>query len=545
MSTRALTPPKPRIIIARTLAWALIVTLLIVAIAAFSILDISWAQISRALPQTQRFLASMWPLSFPEPGKLLSLILMTVGMVTTATGLSAIISLPIAYCAAGNTAPNGVVRAIARFITVLTRSIPDAVLAMLLVFFFSLGTLPGIIAMAIHSIGMIGKLFADAIEQIDEGPTLAIRAAGGSRSQQFWSGIMPQVFPSFVATMLHRNDINLRGSVILGYVGVAGLGCELGNALKVFDYRSAIGYALVIFLLCVAMELLSSSVRAKLLGDTTAKAAKSRAVPHSFASVQEAMHRPWDAARIRTLAGIGTTVIVLVLAVVFSNITWGDFITMWGRFAALKIGPLNFGPYTTEQVITGLRDTVLVALAAALITVVFSLILGSLAARNVAPNRGVRLTSRVILTIVRGVPELVLAIVLIIISGLGATAGVIALGFGGIGLLGKLFADSIEEIDRGPGRALLATGATRGQVYTAATIPQSMQALIGHTFYLIDTNIRSATLLGIVGVGGIGYYLVNSARVSAWGQVFAFVLLILAVVLIVEGLAIAVRKALR
>ena len=109
--------------------------------------------------------------------------------------------------------------------------------------------------------------------------------------------------------------------------------------------------------------------------------------------------------------------------------------------------------------------------------------------------------ARFLLVGIRGIPELILAIVLVVITGLGPQAGVIALAIGGIGLLGKLIADSFEEVDRGPERALRAVGATRLQTYASATVPQGMQALIGHSFYMLDTNIRAATILGIVGAG--------------------------------------------
>jgi phosphonate transport system permease protein len=135
--------------------------------------------------------------------------------------------------------------------------------------------------------------------------------------------------------------------------------------------------------------------------------------------------------------------------------------------------------------------------------------------------------------------------VLIIITGLGPTAAVIALAFGGVGLLGKLFADSIEEVPGGPQRALTAVGARRLQVYASATVPPSVPAFVGHSFYLFDSNIRAATVLGVVGSGGIGFYLNNAARVSAYNEVLAFVLVIMATVFVVEGLAVWMRKALR
>jgi phosphonate transport system permease protein len=214
----------------------------------------------------QRFLGRVGAIEFPPLGELLQLTALTLGLVICGTLLAAVLSVPVAVLAASNTTPGPVWRAAARFVTVLARAVPDVVLAMVFVLLFTLGTLPGILAIGLHSVGMISKLFADAIEQIDEGPRTAVRAAGGTRLQQFTAGVLPQVLPSWVATVLHRNDINLRGSVILGYVGVVGLGMQMSFAFKSLQYGLGLGYALVIFVLCVVMEVVSSSVRAAMLG---------------------------------------------------------------------------------------------------------------------------------------------------------------------------------------------------------------------------------------------------------------------------------------
>ena len=108
-----------------------------------------------------------------------------------------------------------------------------------------------------------------------------------------------------------------------------------------------------------------------------------------------------------------------------------------------------------------------------------------------------------------------------------------------------MIADSFEEVSPGPERAVTTTGATRFQVFVAATLPQGTPALIGHTFYLIDTNIRAATILGIVGGGGIGYYLLNAGQGSKYDQLTAIVAMILVTVMIVEALSMWVRRALR
>jgi phosphonate transport system permease protein len=110
-------------------------------------------------------------------------------------------------------------------------------------------------------------------------------------------------------------------------------------------------------------------------------------------------------------------------------------------------------------------------------------------------------------------------------------------------LLGKLIADSLEETDVSVQQAVSAGGASRSQVFTAATLRQSAPALVAHLFYQLDVNIRAATLLGVVGAGGIGFYLMNAARVLQFDVVTTIVLMVFAVVMAVEGVAMWMRRA--
>ncbi|MCL2803635.1 MAG: ABC transporter permease subunit [Micrococcales bacterium] len=477
----------------------------------------------------RRFAARVGPLRFPPLGELVSLTALTLGTVILGTLLAAVLSVPVAWASAGPTAPNAFVRATGRFIGVLSRAIPDVVMAMVFVLMFSLGALPGILAFGLHSVGMISRLFADAIEQSDPGPRLAIRATGGSKVQEFTSGILPQVFPSWVATVLHRADINLRGSVILGYAGVAGLGLAMRNAFAVLDYSLGLGIALVILLLCAVMEFVSSAARKRLQGLSGAAAGSK--------------------ARRRRPPGlwVGGFAALVGASIWVCHISWRDLFSFWGYVpgVAASFWPPNTGSYGLGRFSQALMTTLGIALAAVVISLLGSVVLGSLAARNVAPNRTIRSVCRGLLVFIRAIPELVVAIVLIVVTGLGAPAGVMALGICGVGLLGKLIADSIEENPPGPETALKATGATRLQRYTGATLPAARRAVIGHVFYLLDTNIRSATILGVVGGGGIGYYLLTASQGARYGQVTLIVGMVVVVVLALEGLTIWLRKALQ
>ncbi|RXZ47381.1 phosphonate ABC transporter, permease protein PhnE [Agromyces fucosus] len=556
--------PRRRVSPERIAAILALGAIVVASVIALADSGISIPSMIESWGNAERFFARVGTITFPEPGELVYLTALTIGLVLCGTLLAAVISVPIAYLAASNTTPGRGWQAFGRFVTVLTRAIPDVVLAMVFVLMFSLGSLPGILAIGIHSIGMIAKLFADAIEQIDEGPRRAIRAAGGSKLQEFTSGILPQVLPSWVATVLHRNDINLRGSVVLGYVGVVGLGMEMSFAFKSLNYSEGLGIALVMFALCVVMEIVSSVVRQAMLGGAptgrglgdrvvrlAGRAGAKRGVettpvarPAVSHDLDAALRRPWDAVRIRNTVWGWLAFAVVVGSVLVCNIQWGDLITFWAKVPeiAVQFWPPSFGNYDAATMFGAMAQTIGIALAATLLAFVVSVFVGSLAARNVAPNGTVRTSMRLLLVVIRGIPEVILAIVLIVITGLGSQAGTLALAFGGIGLLGKLIADSFEEVKPGPERALRATGASRGQVYASATLPQGTRALIGHSFYLLDTNIRAATILGIVGGGGIGYYLLNAGQGSNYAVVTAIVLMILVTVLIVEGIAMWMRR---
>ncbi|GAA4860839.1 phosphonate ABC transporter, permease protein PhnE [Saccharopolyspora cebuensis] len=517
---------------------ATLVALALLGAAVWSLIDlrINVATLVDGTANAVDFVSRALPLDFPPIGELLALSGQTLAIVVCATLLASLLSVPVAVFAARNTSPAAPARSGARALIVLARAVPDVVLAILFFRMFGFGGLTGVLAMGLHSVGMIGKLYADAIEQIDEGPRTAIRAAGGGRLQQLVSGVLPQVLPSFVATSLHRLDINLRVSVVLGFVGVAGLGQAIADSLRTLDYQRGIALAAVVFVLCVLVEILSGTIRRTLLGVRTRRRARPTGARIS---------PPWTLDRVLHTGGLVVAALVVVASIGGAGLSWEQW---WRGMADLGGVLAQFWPPETGGLLPTLLEelvvTVQIALAATLLGGLLSLPIGALAADNVAPSPAVAKFFRGVVLAVRGVPELVLAIVFVVITGLGGVAGALALGVGSVGLLGKLVADSLEEVDRGKEQALRATGASRVQVFFAATVPQAAPAFAAHLLYQLDTNLRSATLLGLVGAGGIGYYLLNASRVLEFGVVTTVVLLTFAVVLLVELLAVWIRKVL-
>lgn len=553
-------PPRPAPKARVVAVWVVMLGLLAASVWSFVDLGIGPQALITGFENAAGFISRMFPLDFPPVAELVALTLETLAIVTVATALAVVLSLPVALFAATNTMRNRWTGTAARTFIVVMRAIPDLVLAIIFFRLFGLGAVPGILAMGLHSIGMIGKLYADAIEELDRGPVEALRAAGASRWQQIWSGIIPPLMPQIIATALHRFDINLRTSVILGYVGVGGIGLAMSQALNTMNYQRGMALAFVVLVLCVVVELISGAIRTALLGRHNGRrrgllGLLDRASdgwvtkPTQTHEVQRAKNGriatspPWDADRIRRFLGLGALLVILALAVAGSRIDPAALI------AGLADVPATLGLFFPpsdggigEQLMEGMIQTVQIGLAATLIGVVLAIPVGSLAARNVAPNAAAANAFRTFIVVVRAFPELILAIIFIVMMGLGAVPGTLALGIGSVGLLGKLVADSVEETDVRVQDAVRVGGATRPQVYSAATLRQVLPAFVAHVLYQLDVNVRAATLLGIVGAGGIGFYLLQANRVMQFETVTFIILMILAVVLVLEALSAWVRR---
>ncbi|WP_062378790.1 phosphonate ABC transporter, permease protein PhnE [Demequina pelophila] len=548
----------------------------LVALAAVSVWSLGHLEMGALFGERARdnivgFMGRAMPIEFPPVGEVASGVLVTLAIVIAGTALSSALSAPIAFWAARNTTPHPVVRNLARGVGVLSRSIPEIVFVIVLISVMHLGPLPAVVGFGLHSIGMISKLYADAIEQIDEGPVLAIRAAGGSRFQQNVTGVLPQVAPSWIATSLHRLDINLRGSVLLGWVNVKGIGYDMHHYQEMSHWGMVIGIAIIFFVMCVLMEIVSSTIRGAILkteptgrglGARLARRAAARraaragegAEPAAASSTTTATADrpavpgrtlpPMRGSRLTTTLGGLAAVAIVVWSWAYPGINWADMIDVWTKLPdrLSNMFPLSLGSKSWEDVGGMIGETVLIALAATLIGLVLSLVIGSLAARNVAPNAAVRAVCRGLLVGIRGIPELIMAIIFIVMIGMGPAPGALALGIAGVGLLGKLIADSMEEVAPGPEVAARAAGATRLQVYATATLPQAAPAIFGHLFYLIDHNVRSSTVLGIVGGGGVGFWLFNAVRLSQYDVVLTITVLVVAVVLTVELVSMWVRR---
>jgi len=207
---------------------------------------------SDAWPAISQLSREMFPPDFSRYEKWLRPLVDTLAMSIAGTALAVVFSLPLALLAAGNTTPNGVLYQSARFLLNVLRSIPELIMGILFVAMVGFGALPGVLALGIHSIGMVGKFFAESIEHVDDKPIEAARAAGSTPFQVIWHAVLPQVMPQLADTTIYRWEYNFRASTVLGAVGAGGIGFELIAALRVLEYAQ-VSAILICILACVTV----------------------------------------------------------------------------------------------------------------------------------------------------------------------------------------------------------------------------------------------------------------------------------------------------
>ena len=224
--------------------------------------QISVENLVRGVPYMWDFITHMLPPSLVFIEKLWKPALESLYVAICGTILGVALALPFCFFAARNLSPHPAVFQLMRQILNAMRGINEIILALIFVAAIGLGPFAGVLALAVHGAGMLGKFFAEAIEDIDSGPIEAFRSAGVGRFKTILFGILPQVLPAWLGTIFYRLETNVRQATVLGMVGAGGIGFELVSSMKLFQYQDTAMCILVILGLVLLADFLSSRVRA-------------------------------------------------------------------------------------------------------------------------------------------------------------------------------------------------------------------------------------------------------------------------------------------
>lgn len=531
-------------------------------------------EIFEGWPETQNLLSRMVPPFIPSEDftVITKAALDTFFIAFAGTALGLVLGVPLGLLSARNIMPFAPVRAFARAIVVFSRATPALVFALCFVRLYGIGVLAGLLAIGIHSIGMIGKLITDAAEEIDPGPREGVIATGAGSLQDLYTGIWSQMVPTVISISLYRLELDFRSAPILGWVGAGGIGLILRGYAGSLRYQELLGITILIVVLVVILEILSATTRHALLGKTetdlpgkpgrmtqlflggTARPGKkiadwminksaNKEASKSESQISRSLTPPWTRERIK-VNSIGLIFFaLLIISVIVPDVATSRIVDGSQKLPSFiaRLTP-NDWSWFTDRLFSDMIDTIAIGFAATGIALLFAIPFSFLAASNTAPGRFVYLISRLFMLLVRCVPELVVAVIFVAAIGPGPKTGTLALAIGMFGFITKLFADSIEEARQGIRDGVNSTGANRLQESVTGVLPQVAPSMVSHSLYLLDVAIRSSTILGIVGGGGIGFLLMSAAKRLYFETLGGIIFCIFVVVFLVEIIATWIRR---
>jgi phosphonate transport system permease protein len=254
-----------------------------------------------------------------------------------------------------------------------------------------------------------------------------------------------------------------------------------------------------------------------------------------------------DRARRLVVGGLVTTVLVAlhVKAWQATDFSPGALVAGWHgitRFIGEAVPPDLDWSHVVRPGIDATLVTLWIGLLGTTLSIPTALLLAGFGARTTTPHAVAYQIARSVLSFLRSVPDVVFALVFVTAVGLGPFAGVLALICHNTGVMGKLWAESMEAVDAGPVDALRTNGATRIQTLSHAVLPAAVPSFVGLLLYRFDVNVRSSLVLGLVGAGGIGFLINQSIKLFRFDQMLTDILLVLALIVLVDRLSDVVRR---
>jgi phosphonate transport system permease protein len=450
----------------------------------------------------------------------------TIAMGLMATIFSTILAVPVSFLAAHNImsrVPGGnAIYYVTRLILNVVRAIDTIVWGLIVIVWVGLGTFAGVVALTIHSIAALGKLFSEEIEHIDPGPVEAVTATGANLIQTISHAVIPQVIPSFLSYSLLRWDINMRSATVIGFVAGGGIGFFVVETTRMGAYQQYAAALWAVAAVIILVDYVSARWRESILSDQP-KANMSRGRP-TLRALRTAFY---------VVLGLAAFIYCWDLA----EINVSSFLNPGKNFGRLIMDfvSIDLSPAVLQVVVQQMLVTIFQAMLATTLGALIALPFSFLAAKNLTGRSRLLIwlyyISRAILNVLRSIEALLYVVIFVFWVGIGPFAGMLALAITSFALIGKLFSEAIENIDPGPIEAITATGADRLQVISYGILPQIVPPFVSYLLYQWDINVRMATIIGFAGGGGIGLTLTTffgSLQYHKAGTVVAFIVVVVA-----------------
>jgi phosphonate transport system permease protein len=402
----------------------------------------------------------------------------------------------------------------------LPRGTHEAVWGLFLVNVLGRDPMVGVLAIAIPFGAITAKVYAELIDEAAGGPYDVLRAAGAGRVVALAYAVLPRTLPDMVSYAFYRFECSIRSAVILGMIGAGGLGLELNLAFQGLAYREM--WTLIYALVAV-------SAVADLWGATLRR----RGTPR----------------RIRTSLLAGGALVVA--GAVHLGPDLGRLVSARTRSLLADVAARAWPPRPPADGWGGLvsrsLDTVEMSLLAVAIGGSLAVVAAFVAARGgeTPGRRAVALAARLALLVTRAIPPPVWALLVLFVLFPGPFPGAVALGIYNFGILGRLMAEAVENLEPAPGAALAALGASPASVFAYATLPLSAGRFAAYGLYRWEVAVRETVVVGVVGAGGLGRLLEQQRAAFDYQGMLATVLALVAVSVVVDLISASARRAIR
>jgi phosphonate transport system permease protein len=449
-----------------------------------------------------------------------------------------------------------------RWILVAFRSIHEVIWALIFVAIIGLDPLSAILALAIPFAAIIAKVFSEILDEADHEPFLALLNSGVSSSKAFLYGLLPLTFTDMLSYSFYRFECAIRAAAVLGIVGVGGLGYQIFLSLQTLKFPQIWTLLFALFLLNGLADLWSSILRRRLGGGPSCGGA---------CIDQEAIHATRKSAnpiyqdRLVRFSIIFAALLVPLsfwylspdMGKLFSERTLQNIVIV-GQSAF----PPNFEIFSFNEWIDLSRITIAMTFLAVAFAGITGLVLSFPAANNFLLPGGIFATgheksasrylgtailvlARGLLLVLRSIPAPIWALLLLFVLFPGVLPGALALGIYTLGVLGRLLAEVIENLDERPLTALKAQGASKAGVFTYGALPPTYPRFISYLMYRWEEIIRATVIVGLVGAGGLGRSLTELLSSFDYQSVFAVLIVFIGITFIVDMISSSARKTLR
>lgn len=456
-------------------------------------------------------------------------LLETIEMALISTTLGVLLGVLVALFTAKNTTLHPMIPKMIGPLLTFFRTIPNLIWAAILVTIFSVGKFPGMIALTITAVLITVKLLREYIETLNKNLLYGVESVGGSKIQVLRFAVLPAIFEHSLSIYFIVLEINIRSATILGLVGAGGIGQILWRDLNHLRYDNLATLIILLFLTILIIDFISLSIRKNL---------KKFYIPRkSIASFKMQQQKKW--AGILALLTLGLFWLFFSLDITLDRLLVG---LNSGQEIILRMVQIDLS--YTPRLLGGLLESLYIALFATFAGGIGAVVLSYFTAYNTAPSPIVAMVLKGVANLLRTFPPIIVAIIFFRGVGPGPLAGAMALGIYTLGVMTKLYSEVIESAGSAIQQGIMVTGSTKLNSYRYGILPQTFPNFISLILYRLESNIRTSTILGIIGAGGIGTLLSTNITWRNWERVGLLILGIALLMILIEKTSERIRKKL-